>query len=273
MATAEATANILPMDMTGGAHELSVRWKKWCRSFEFYAEGHDISDGKRLRSLLLHHAGQGVQDIYETLPEPDAVAAGQPARTEFETAKLKLDTYFKYEPNTAFERHTFRLMRQRSWETVSQFLQQLRQQAAFCSFTANIQDEYLRDQLVEGVQADTLRKKLLDKRGLTLATAQEIARQHETTEASARGMSAQSSEVHQVSSFRPVPAPCARGPRGVSASSDQKDCSNCGRRGHKAGDARCPAMNQKCHECGRSGRFVGKCRSASATPGATPDRS
>ena len=202
---ASADANIPPLDMTGGAHELSVRWKKWSRSFTFYAEGHDITNAKRLRSLLLHFAGQGVQDMYETLPEPPAVADGDPARNEFVTAKLKLDTYFQYEHNTAFERYTFCLMRQLSGETVAQFVQRLRQQAEFCSF--GDATEYLRDQLVEGVRAESLRKKFLEKKGLTLGKVQEIARQHESTEASARGMSAQNTDVHRVFSN------AARGPQ------------------------------------------------------------
>ena len=173
-----------PLETSGSALEVSVRWKKYIRSFQYYATGKDITDAKRLESLLLHFAGPEVQDILETLPDLPAVPDA--ARWEFETAKGKLDMYFAHEPNTAFERHSFRRMNQLEGETVAQFCQRLRHQAEFCSFPDK--EDALKDQLVEGVRDAGLRKKLLDKTGLTLTEASTIARQHETTEASAKGM-------------------------------------------------------------------------------------
>ena len=184
-----------PLDLTGSALEVSVRWKKWIRSFDYYATGHDITDQGRLASLQLHFAG------------PPAVAAGATARTELETTKGKLAVYFQHEPNQAFERHTFRRMVQVDGETVAQFVQHLRQQVSYCSFAES--NDALRDQLVEGVRDSSLRKKLLDKKGLTFNDAQTISRQHETTEAGAKGMKqSTTTEVRcLVERTRPSPKP------------------------------------------------------------------
>ena len=247
-----------PLDLTGSALEVSVRWKKWIQSFDYYATGHDITDQGRLASLLLHFAGQDVQDLYDTLPALPAVAAGATARTELETTKGKLAAYFQHEPNQAFERHTFRRMVQVDGETVAQFVQRLRQQASYCSFADS--NDALRDQLVEGVRDSSLRKKLLDKKGLTFNDTQTISRQHETTEASAKGMKqSTTTEVRRlVERTRPSPKPTPL-PRKI-------ECSNCGRQGHLAGDAHCKARSQACHNCGRQGHFSAKCRSASSEP-------
>ena len=134
-----------PFDISGSAHEVSVRWKKYIRSFQYYATGKDIS--KRSESLLLHFAGPEVQDIFETLPDLPAVPDGGAARSEFKTARGKLDKYFAHEPNTAFERHSFRRMTQLEGETVAQFCQRLRQQGEFCSYLDK--EDALMDQLVE----------------------------------------------------------------------------------------------------------------------------
>ena len=217
-----------PMDISGSAHEVSVRWKKYIRSFQYYATGKDITDAKRLESLLLHFAGPEVQDIFETLPDLPAVPHGGAARSEFETAKGKLDNYFAHEPNTAFERHLLRRMTQLEGETVAQFCQRLHQQAEFCSFPDK--EDALKGQLVEGVRDAGLRKKLLDKTGLILTEASTIARQHETTEASVKGMKAASSanagEIRQVLPRVAKPTPTPRRP----------ECANCGEGEHLAVD-------------------------------------
>lgn len=135
----------------------------------------------------------------------------------------------------------------------------MRQQASYCSFS-DVPDA-LKDQLREGVRDPSPRKKLLEKKSLALEDAQAISRQHETTEASAKGMLSTSlGKVRRLSeppSFRPTPAP------------RRLDCSNCGMKGHLAGDARCKARNQTCHFCGRRGHFASKCRSSGKTATST----
>ena len=125
----------------------SVRWAKWKRSFEYYVNGNGIDDAKRRKNLLLHYAGTEVQDIYDNLAEPAAPTDGS-IRTDYQTAILKLDRHFQYEPNYVLEKHNFRLLRQQPSETTAQFVYRLQQQAKLCNFSdAN---EHIVEQLVEG---------------------------------------------------------------------------------------------------------------------------
>ena len=63
---------------------VDVRWRKWTNRFENLLIGMDIKDKKRQRALLLHYAGEEVNEIFETLTNTGDDYAG---------AKGKLDTY------------------------------------------------------------------------------------------------------------------------------------------------------------------------------------
>lgn len=56
---------------TFSAHQSSAdsRWKKWINQLHNLLIGLDIKDELRKRALLLHHAGEEVNDIFDTLAE------------------------------------------------------------------------------------------------------------------------------------------------------------------------------------------------------------
>ena len=59
---------MLPIfDMKSDPSNLSEKWKKWLRSFDYLTTGRAISDDTQKAALLLHLAGSDVQDLYETL--------------------------------------------------------------------------------------------------------------------------------------------------------------------------------------------------------------
>jgi hypothetical protein len=47
--------------------------EKWLLSFELFADGKGVVNPKQLKSLMLHHAGRAVQDIFFSIniPDPD----------------------------------------------------------------------------------------------------------------------------------------------------------------------------------------------------------
>ena len=47
----------------------SIRWKKWIQRFENFIIALDVKDDTRKRAMLLHYAGEGVQDIFDTLTD------------------------------------------------------------------------------------------------------------------------------------------------------------------------------------------------------------
>ena len=64
-------ATSLPIFSSFPVHEAAaeVRWRKWLNRLENMLIGMDIKDVKRQRALLLHYAGEDVNDIFETLTD------------------------------------------------------------------------------------------------------------------------------------------------------------------------------------------------------------
>ncbi|XP_065188286.1 uncharacterized protein K02A2.6-like [Sycon ciliatum] len=242
-------------DPTGPAQDVSIRWAKWKRSFQYYLAAEDITDSTRSKAKLLHLVGPAVQDVFDTLPEPPAPTDGS-VQNSYDKVVTMLDSYFQYTPNVMFERHTFRRLAQMETETVAQFGNRLVQQAKLCLFAD--QDEQVCDQLVEKCIDDRLRRKFLEKQGtLKLKDALELSRQFEATELSARGMSQSRSApapVRLVSSTTGTRTPTySSGPPGA-------ECSNCGLSDHTAESANCPARGKECLNCHKKGHYKRKCR-------------
>ena len=96
---------------------LSIRWKRWKRSFNLYLRAKGITMDSQKVALLLHTGGADFQELYYTLiPEGEEKSL----KESFE----ELDDYF-----IPFERHLFRQMSQVLGETVDQFVCRLRQKA------------------------------------------------------------------------------------------------------------------------------------------------
>ena len=64
---------------------VDTRWRKWCARQENLLVGLDIKDDKRNRALLLHYAGEEVNEIFDTL---------QDTGDDYATALDKLNGYF-----------------------------------------------------------------------------------------------------------------------------------------------------------------------------------
>ena len=84
-----------------------------------------VVTNKRQRALLLHYAGEDVNEIFDTLTD-----TGE----DFPTAKLKLKEYFAPKKNTEYEVHRFRQAKQSPEETIDSFHTRLRQLALNCEF-------------------------------------------------------------------------------------------------------------------------------------------
>lgn len=76
-------------------------WKLWLRSFELFTKASKITDDEEKQTMLLHFAGQKVQEIFDSLPDTTAnehcgpLAAGyvlQPSM--YENAIAKLNAFF-----------------------------------------------------------------------------------------------------------------------------------------------------------------------------------
>ena len=152
-------------------------------TFDLFLEAKGVKKDSQRKALLLHCAGQDVQDIFDTLTDPGPFPEHD---SEYSKAMRSLDAHFAHQVNIFFEWHQFRQAKQEESETVDQFVLRLFQLSENCEF-GEAKEVHIRDQLIDKCRSHNLRKKLLEASGtLTLQKAREIARSTEAAESQAR---------------------------------------------------------------------------------------
>ena len=248
---------------------LSQRWKKWIKSFGFYLIASGIKDKKQQRALLLHLAGQDVQDIFETLTD-----TGE----DYETALAKLNEYFEPQKNISFERHTFRQAQQQRDEPIADYITRLKHLALTCEFENT--DDMIRDQVVDKCYSTKLRRRLLQEPSLTLDKVVTLGRALEMAQRQATAIestcTSASAGREQLNAVRK-----RQNPQGLRRNIQQthryrdsgetggKPCYCCGKSGHRAKSPSCPALNKTCNTCQKIDHFSRVCHSASKKKTAT----
>lgn len=174
-----------------------------------------------------------VQEVFFTLAGENAV------NTYAATLKL-LNENFIPKSNIPFERHVFRRLEQNSTETMDSFVCRLRQQAKNCEF-GTMEDDYIRDQIVDKCFSSQLRRKLLEKESLTLPVVLTTARAYESVTHQLKAMekSKESSEDLNAVNYSG---------RKADKPGEQKEgrrCYRCNDSGHYAKDPKCPARPAK----------------------------
>ena len=96
------------------------RWQKWLTQLERLLVGMNITEDKQKRALMLHYAGLGVDEIFNTLEDTG---------DDYKTAVEKLIEYFTPQTNTPYEVYNFRQARQRDDESLDSYHTRLRQLA------------------------------------------------------------------------------------------------------------------------------------------------
>ena len=144
---------------------VSARWSKWINRFENLIVALDITDTKRKRALLLHYAGEEVDEIFDTLTDTG---------DEYQTAKDKITEHFKKGQNSDLEELKFRDMKQNDGETIDMYHTRLRQRAVNCEF-ADV-DQEIRRQILRGARSKKLKFYAVEHNKKTLTEVLEHAR-------------------------------------------------------------------------------------------------
>ncbi|XP_013881856.1 uncharacterized protein LOC106530712, partial [Austrofundulus limnaeus] len=258
-------SSIQPFACYADPATLGPRWTRWLTSFELYADGkgliltNDATDAikQRRRALLLHMAGQDVQDIFSTLPRTGEA-------TDYAAAVTALNTYFVPQVNAAYARQTFHKISQKRGETVQQFCTRLRQAAKDCDFRGD-NDNQIRDAILSKCTSEYVRRKLLeDGPGLTLARALELASQCERVEEQMAAMSITEEKKSENTVNRIVTTKKGKymKPKEKAKEDNKTDrqCYRCGFTDHMGKDPKCPARGQTCHKCNGKDHFSKMCR-------------
>ena len=148
-------------DPHGEPSGVGRRWQCWLKSFLIYADSKglliaaDKADNKiQRRALLLHSAGEAVQEIFETLADTGEAK-------DYEKAMKALNDNFIPKANSTYQNYLFRSMEQHDGESVAPFVTRLMQVVKDCDYGDQAENQ-IRDQVVQRCKSHELRKKLLE---------------------------------------------------------------------------------------------------------------
>ena len=149
---------------------------------------------------------------------------------------------------------------------MNQFLASLRELSAACDF-GNMEDQMLRDQLIECVANTRIRDRLLLEPDLTLSKATTLALQIESglrdanilsdANATAAAAPVRAIQKQPKSSRRWDKKPAA--PAKVQPSGNHPSCFRCGSTAHLANNPACPAVKVTCNKCSKVDHFSRVC--------------
>ena len=253
----------------------AARWKKWLSRFQNLLVAMNVTDKKRQRALLLHYAGEAVNEIFDTLPDTTAGEGDDP----LDKAVQALTNYFTPKQNREYEIYVFRQAKQENNESISAFHTRLRQLAVTCEF--GDVDREIKTQIVQSCCSHKLRTKALENPSYTLAQLLDVGKATELSKTQAANIEEKQS-VNKLSSRDGNRRPWDRnnsnqdGGRPVDKKSRTRKsrnksrenrkpsakCYNCGGDyPHPRGKTSCPAYQTTCRGCGKLNHFEAVCRS------------
>lgn len=258
-----------------------VLWSEWERAFENYlvVSEKDKATSNVKKALLLHCVGLEAQRIFYCLNDGTTVRNNESlCKTESSSTATKtsapgtsttvttapdtsadiytdslciLRNHFARKCSVMAERFYFRRRRQHGGENIEDFVTALMGMVTRCKF-GMLQDEMIRDQVVEACSSEDIRERILMEEDPTLDQVMKIAKRMEMSTREAKSLATDGSFRGDVQQIR------------VKNSAVQKKrvrkCFKCGSESHLANDLNCPARNSKCNFCSGIGHWERVCK-------------
>ena len=190
-------------------------WLAYTERLEQFFSVNGIADGKKVVTLLTV-IGKKAYDLLRNLLAPE-----KPSAKGYDILIQAMKSHLDPQPLAIAQRFKFHQRNQRSDETISQFVVELRKCAEHCNFQDKL-DEALQDRLVCGLRSETIQKRLLAEKNLTLASAIEMA----------QGMEAATRQSIELRSQAASGQPQNIRLLSKSAAKPTKKCYRCSRIGH-----------------------------------------
>ena len=145
-----------------------------------YLDATKVTDEKQKLAVLFTRMGTDGYSVYRTIKKDET-------DTALAAALTRLEKHYVPQKNVTYERHKFRQRKQGSEESIDDFITALRTLARECKF-GQLEDEAIRDQLVEGTNEMRVQERLLAEKDLKLDKAILIARSVELAKEQVKGL-------------------------------------------------------------------------------------
>ena len=175
-----------------------------------------------------------------------------------------LETFAKGIINETMERHVFNIRNQEDGEKFDDFLTEITILSKNCNFCNTCYNGWLRDCIVNGIQNDAVRQKLLSQKDLILEKAIDICRADEKAREGMHELRKHDKSSEEIDSigyagkYRSSPSnPSTGGKRDTYAKNSgnpMRSCKFC-LRSHTYGREYCHAWKKSCHQCGGINHF------------------
>ncbi|KAL4720160.1 hypothetical protein ACJJTC_011787 [Scirpophaga incertulas] len=146
----------------------SGNWSLYVERLEMFLKVNKLEEELWLPTLITA-IGDECYELLSSLASPR-----RPAELTYDGAVTLLRQHLHPKPSVMAERYRFRQRRQRSGETVAQYITELKKLSRYCDFGSILEDN-LRDQLVCGLHNETIRQRLFAEDNLTYGGAIKLA--------------------------------------------------------------------------------------------------
>ncbi|KAI5637584.1 hypothetical protein NE865_09717 [Phthorimaea operculella] len=224
-----------------------MRWTHWKCTFENFlsdTDGISATESAKLK-LLINHLSPTVYNYIHDCKD-------------YTTALKQLEGVYLKPKNEILARHLLSTRKQRSDETIPDYLRSLKLLAQDCKYedvtAIEYQNESIRGAFIAGIRSQRIRERLLEKT-LTLEGAKTLAISLETAETDSKAFSQPMDHLNATKSQQPSKTTNFQGsyPTGslTSSFSNSRRCYFCGGNIHQR--IKCPAFNALCQLCNKKG--------------------
>ena len=241
----------------GSFDESEEPFESYSKRIDLYFMANDIKDNKKVAAFLTL-AGPKIYALTTSLLSPT-----DPGASTYDDIINALKAHFKPATVLIFERYKFYSRNQKSGESISDFVAELKHLAHTCNFDASLPD-MLRDKFVMGIASEATQHALLSEKNLTFDRALEMATAREAATRDVQAMGGASNMIARVkedydNSSRSTNFVKSKSNFKSSRTNDskpEKPCSGCGAKHWKAD---CPFKDAECFLCKKKGHIRKVC--------------
>ena len=234
-----------------------------------YMEANNFPDERKVPALLSIMGGP-IYEVLRSLLAPELTQA-----QSYDQLVATLKQHFAPKPLVIAERFHVHRRGQRSKESISEYMAELRKLSLHCEF-GDYLNQALRDRLICGLSSEAVQKRLLAESDLPLTRAMSLAQGMEAAAKNTLTLKGQEVAINRVAEPAGKGPPSANGANWAVNSTRNftnfkvERCYRCGGGNHAP--AQCRFRDATCHKCGKGGHIASACRGRAKPTGSQRSR-